>query len=142
VARAMIAASAGELAEAAAQARKACDTLAPFTPFVPLARWILGGLLLAQGHVAEARQVAELALRESQVLGEGGLTRTGLLQVLADACFAQGDAAAGEQALRQALQCVRSRAEAIPDTAVRERFLRQVPENARTLELARQRWGD
>jgi hypothetical protein len=142
LALAMTAASAGELAEAEGQVRKACDALAPFTPFVPLARWILGGVLLVRGQVAEARQVAELALQESAVLGEGGLTRTGLLQVLADACFAQGDTAAGEQALRRALQCVRSRAEAIPDAAIRERFLRQVPENARTMERTRQRWGE
>jgi hypothetical protein len=36
---------------------------------------------------------------------------------------------------------VQERARDIPDEAVRQRFLRQVPENARTLELARQRWG-
>jgi hypothetical protein len=46
-----------------------------------------------------------------------------------------------EAALRRALQCLRTRAGDIPDAAARERFLQQVPENARTLELARQRWG-
>ena len=40
------------------------------------------------------------------------------------------------------LRCVRLRASDIPDMEARERFLRQVPENARTLELARQRWGE
>ncbi|WP_233261863.1 hypothetical protein [Vitiosangium sp. GDMCC 1.1324] len=60
---------------------------------------------------------------------------------LVQACFAQGDASAGEAALRGALQCVRERASDIPDPVLRERFLRQVPENARTLELAHQRWG-
>jgi hypothetical protein len=40
-----------------------------------------------------------------------------------------------------ALQALETRAEDIPDTATRERFLRQVPENARTLELARQFGG-
>jgi uncharacterized membrane protein len=64
------------------------------------------------------------------------------LQVLADACFAEGDTEEGEKALRQALRCVRSRAAEITDEAVRERYLRQVPENARVLELARQRWGE
>jgi hypothetical protein len=29
----------------------------------------------------------------------------------------------------------------ILEAAARERFLREVPENARALELARQRWG-
>ena len=45
-------------------------------------------------------------------------------------------------ALRKSLQCVRSRARDIPDEAARQRFLREVPENARTLELARRRWGE
>jgi hypothetical protein len=52
------------------------------------------------------------------------------------------DAGAGEAALREVLRCVHERASDIPDPALRERFLLQVPENARTLELARQRWGD
>jgi tetratricopeptide (TPR) repeat protein len=138
---ARVVAGGGDLAGAVAQARKACELLAPFSPFAPLAYWSLGALLLFQGQVAEARQSAELGLRESEALGAGGLARVGLLQVLADACFAGGDTAAGEQALRRALEHLRQRAADIADTAVRERFLQQVPENARTLELARQRWG-
>jgi tetratricopeptide (TPR) repeat protein len=138
---ARVVAGGGDVAGAESQARKACEVLAPFTPFVPLARWSLGALLLAQGRAAEARQAVEVGLRETEALGPGGLARGGLLQVLAEACFAEGDTAAGEQALCRALQCVRTRAEDIPDTEGRERFLRQVPENARTLELARQRWG-
>lgn len=59
----------------------------------------------------------------------------------AEACLAEGDNNTGEQALRKALQCLRRRARDIPDAAARERFLLQVPDNARTLELARQRWG-
>jgi hypothetical protein len=61
---------------------------------------------------------------------------------LAEACLALGDEDAGEQALRQALRCLRLRAEDIPVAAARERFLHQVPENARALALARQRWGE
>ena len=45
-------------------------------------------------------------------------------------------------ALRAALRCVRARSSDIPEPGARERFLRQLPENARTLELARQRWGE
>ncbi|MFY0572676.1 protein kinase domain-containing protein [Archangium lansingense] len=132
----------GDLPGAEARAREACEALAPFTPFVPLARWSLGALLLARGSAAEARQSVELGLLETDAMGPGGLARVGLLQVLAEACFASGDTAAGEQALRRALRCLRERAGDIPDAESRERFLRQVPENARTLELARQRWGD
>jgi hypothetical protein len=73
--------------------------------------------------------------------GLQGAEAVELRLALAEACLAQGDAQAGEAALREALRCLRARAADIPDTAARERFLRQVPENARTLELARQSWG-
>ncbi len=142
LAQARVVAGEGDVAGAEAQARKACEVLAPFAPFMPLARWSLGALLLVQGRVAEARQEVELALRETEALGPGGLGRVGLLQVLAEACFAEGDTAAGEQALRHALRCLHTRTADIPDTESRERFLLRVPENARTLELARQRWGE
>ncbi|WP_257448891.1 serine/threonine-protein kinase [Archangium lipolyticum] len=132
----------GALPKAEAQAREACEALAPFAPFAPLAHWLLGGLLLVQGRPAEARHGVELALREVETVGGGGLARVGLLQVLAEACLAEGSTAAGEEALRRALHCVRTRANDIPDATVRERFLRQVPENARVLELAHLRWGE
>jgi tetratricopeptide (TPR) repeat protein len=135
-------AGSGKLAEAEVQARKACELMAPVPPFVLLAYWLLGALLLAQGRVAEARRVATLSVQQADSLGGAGIAQVGLSQVLAEACLAEGDMEAGEQALRQALQCVRARAASIEDEAVRERFLRQVPENARTLELARQRWGE
>jgi serine/threonine protein kinase/tetratricopeptide (TPR) repeat protein len=136
-----LAAAGGQLAEAEAQARKAREVLAPFVPVAAEARWRLGAVLLSQGRAAEARQEVELTLRELEALGPGGVAQIGLLQVLAEACFALGDTAAGEQALRSAVLRVRSRAVEIPETALRERFLLQVPENARVLELARHRWG-
>ncbi|QRN99462.1 protein kinase [Archangium violaceum] len=132
----------GATTEAETRARMACEALEPFVPFVPRARWLLGSLLLSQGRPAEARQVMELALREAEAVGGGGSTRVGLLQVLAEACLAEGATPAGEEALRRALHCLRARASDIPDVTVRERFLRRVPENARVLELAHQRWGE
>jgi tetratricopeptide (TPR) repeat protein len=139
---ARVAAWRGALAEAETQARKACEELEPFAPFVPLARLLLGALLLFQGRPAEARHVVEHALREEETVGGGGMARVGLLQVLAEACLAEGATAAGEEALRRALHLLRERASDIPNAAARERFLRQVPENARVLELAHQRWGE
>jgi hypothetical protein len=138
---AQVAAASRALEEAEAQARKACEILTPFPLFLSEARWRLSAVLLLQARAAEAREEVALALRELEALGAEGIARVGLLQVLAEACFAQGDTASGEQALRDALQRLRSRAASIPDAAARERYLRQVPENARTLELARQRWG-
>ncbi|WP_257448889.1 serine/threonine-protein kinase [Archangium lipolyticum] len=132
----------GAMDEAETRARETCEELEPFAPFIPRARWLLGALLLARGRPAGARQVTELALREADAVGGGGFARVGLLQVLAEACLAEGSTAAGEEALRRALHCVRTRANDIPDVTVRERFLRQVPENARVLELAHLRWGE
>jgi len=65
----------------------------------------------------------------------------GMRLALVEACFAQGDQATGDTALRQALECVHLRASDIPEAEARERFLTHVPENARVRELARQRWG-
>ncbi len=129
----------GNLGEALSRARRACEVLEPFVPFALPARWYLGALLLAQGRAAEARLEVEPALSQLAAAGGEGFAKVGLLQVLAEACFALGDTAAGERALRDALECVRSRAEEIPEEAGRERFLARVPENARILELARQR---
>jgi len=61
---------------------------------------------------------------------------------LAEACLAQGDRPAADEALRQAVRSLLLRAEDIPEAAAKERFLSQVPENARTRELAMQRWGE
>jgi hypothetical protein len=63
------------------------------------------------------------------------------LPSLAEACFALNDAAAGDAALRECLRYLRARADDISEPMARERFLRQVPENHRALQLARQRWG-
>ncbi|XXF80158.1 protein kinase [Myxococcaceae bacterium GXIMD 01537] len=135
---AQVAAAAGEPGEAEARARQACELLAPFIPFLSEARSKLGATLLSQGRVAEAREEVERALRELEAMGGEGRAWVALLQVLAESCFAQGDVAAGEQALRDALRSLRARASIIPEPAVRQRFLHQVPANARTLELAHQ----
>ena len=97
-------------------------------------------MLLAQGRATEAREVAALGVQGLERGGSQGAEAVGLPLALTEACLAEGDSQAGEAALR-GLQCLRTRAADIPDAAARERFLHQVPENARTLELARQRWG-
>jgi tetratricopeptide (TPR) repeat protein len=139
---AKVLAASGEPREAEAHASKACELLAPFPSHLSYARTVLSNLLLAQGRSTEAREVAVLGGRELEQMGCAGVFAVGMHLALAEACFAEGDADAGEAALRQALQCVRARASDIPEATARERFLLQVPENARTLELARQRWGD
>ncbi len=139
--KAKVAANEGNLDEAEAWARKACELLAPFFLHQCMARRLLSQVLLAQGRAAEAREVAALGVQRLEQCGSEGAETVGMRLALAEACLAGGAPQAGEVALRGALQCLRTRAEDIPDAAARERFLHQVPENARTLELARQRWG-
>jgi hypothetical protein len=132
----------GGLPEAEAHARKACELLAPFQADVVYARRLLSNILFARGKSAEAREVAALGVRELEANRSMGIYTVAMRLALAEACFAQGDDAAGDAALQEAVRCVRARASDIPEPEARERFLRQVPENARTLELARQRWGE
>jgi eukaryotic-like serine/threonine-protein kinase len=132
----------GELREAEVYACKACELLAPFLSYLLYARTVLSSILLAQGRATEARRVAALGVSDLERMGNAGVFAVAMRLALVEACFAEGDAGMGELALREALRCVRARAGDIPDPEVRERFLRQVPENARTLELARQRWGE
>jgi tetratricopeptide (TPR) repeat protein len=139
---ARVAANRGELAEAETEARKACEMLAAYRPYQLFARTLLSTTLLAQGRTAEAREEATLAVRELGAPDRADAASVGVHLALAEASLAQGDAQEGEAALRQALRCVRSRSSDIPDPVVRERFLHQVPENARTLALARLRWGE
>jgi hypothetical protein len=106
------------------------------------AHLVLSTVLLAQARGAEARQVAELGVRDLERMRSQGMFVVAMRLALAEACFAEGEIGAGERALREAVRCVQARASDIPDASVRECFLRQVPENARTLELAHQRWGE
>jgi tetratricopeptide (TPR) repeat protein len=133
----------GELREAEMHARQACGLLTPHLLTHGIyARTVLSTTLLAQGRATEAREVAELGVRELERMRSQGVYAVAMHLALVDACFAEGDTEAGEAALREALRCVHARASDIPEAAARERFLRQVPENSRTVELARQRWGD
>ncbi|AKJ05772.1 Adenylate cyclase [Archangium gephyra] len=134
--------SKGELLEAEAHGRTACQLLKPLLTYSILAHTVLSSILLAQGRAAEARQAAMSGVRALEQMGGAGVYSVAMHLALAEACFADGDARAGEAALRRAVECVRARARDIPEAEARERFLRQVPENARTLELARQRWGE
>jgi hypothetical protein len=140
IALARVALARGEWAEAEDCARMACGQ--PFLSYRMVARATLSSVLRAQGRLAEARQEAANGVQDLERMGGAGTSSVGMYLTLAEACFAEGDTEAGEASLRKALWCLRVRAADIPDAALRERFLRQVPDNARTLMLARQRWGD
>ena len=139
---AQVALAEGNAQEAERHAREACALLQPFLIYRVPARQVLGTALLALGRAEEARRTAEEGVEELVRTASQGFYAVGIHQVLAEACFAVGDGEAGERALREATRLVQLRAADIPEPAVRERFLRQVPENARTLALARERWGE
>ncbi|HEX5754621.1 MAG TPA: protein kinase [Archangium sp.] len=140
--KAKLAENRGARAEAETRAREACEVLASFVFHQHTARTLLSRVLLAQGRAAEAREVAALGVRRLEQDGSEGSGAVALRMALAEACFAGGDTHAGEAALREALRYLREHARDIPDADARERFLQQVPGNARTLEWARQRWGE
>jgi hypothetical protein len=129
----------GSPAEAEASAREACEVLSALTYYQITARTCLSAALLAQGRSLEARAEAEHGVRLLERIVGIGAESVSVWLALAEACQAQGDGAATEGALRQALRRLRLQAEDLPEGAVRERFLRQVPWNARVLHMAEQR---
>jgi ATP/maltotriose-dependent transcriptional regulator MalT len=141
VALAKLAVERGHWHEAESQARRACELLAVFLPTRVLARAVLSSSLLAQGRVKEAREEARLGVQDLEQMGGAGFPSIRGYLAMAEACFADGDMEAGEPVLRRALQSLRIRSQDIPDSE-RPRFqLHRVPENARVIQWARERWG-
>ena len=142
LALARVAAAQGGLSEARQHATQACEVLGVFGPFQLQARTVLCATLLAQGNAVEARAEAEHVRRLLERMGDMGAAGVGAWWVVAQTGRATEDRAGAEFALRQALRCLRLRAGDFADATARERFLRQVPEHARVLELAHQWWGE
>ena len=132
----------GELARAEAHARQACELLAPYRADVVYPLACLSDVLLARGQAVEAREVAERGVRALEESASQGAYAVSMRLALAEACLVLGDVGPGEAALREAVACVQARARDIPEPEARERFLNQVPANARTLRRARERWGE
>jgi eukaryotic-like serine/threonine-protein kinase len=128
---------AGDLGGAEREARRAVDLLGPIQPLLPLALGHLSRVLRERGRTAEALSVAQAAaaLLDAIGIGEDGAEVARL--ALAEALDAAGDRTAALAALGDAARRLRARAARIPDDALRASFLDRVPENARTLALAR-----
>jgi serine/threonine protein kinase/tetratricopeptide (TPR) repeat protein len=134
MALAIMALEQGQPLEAEPHARKAYELLPPLPGG---AGALLSTALRVQGRVAEARALAEEAVRHIEDANAMGLSSLGAFLALAEACFASEDRAAGQEALRKAVALLHACAEDLPEPALRER-LYQVPDNARLLQLARQ----
>jgi hypothetical protein len=103
----------------------------------------LSALRLGQGRADEALTVAEDAMSRSAAMGGCGMFRGAFVRLVHVEAL---DATGAHDAARRAIADARARllaiAAKIPDPAYQVSFLEQVPENARTLTLARAWPGD
>ncbi|WP_437947752.1 protein kinase [Sorangium sp. So ce296] len=137
---------AGDLAAAEAEARRACELLADVPPLVPCVLATLANVLLAQGRAAEALESAARAaeLASAAVTSRGHLeTGESLVYLVhAEALAASGDLGGARAAVALGRDRLLARAAKIANRAWRAGFLENVPENARTLALARAWLGE
>jgi tetratricopeptide (TPR) repeat protein len=97
----------------------------------------LAALRLAQGRAAEALAAAEQAMARYAAMGACGMFRAAFVRLAhAEALDATGAHDAARAAIAQARARVLAIAGRISDPDYRASFLAQVPENARTLDLA------
>ena len=130
----------GDLTAAEADARTAIAAASDLAGVQGHALAVLADVLLAAGRPAEAGKAASEAMSfvESGALEAGeALARL----TFAESLWALGDAAGAAQQIRTARERLLEKAEKIRDPALRESFLRRVPEHARTLRRAGE-WGE
>jgi eukaryotic-like serine/threonine-protein kinase len=97
----------------------------------------LARLRLAQGRSAEALAAAEDAMARCAAMGGCGMFRSAFVRLAhAEALEATGDREAACRVIAEARARLREITDRIPDPAYRRSFLEDVPENARTIELA------
>jgi hypothetical protein len=127
----------GDLPGAEAAARAACEAARPFAPYAweLIALWMQ--ILIEQGRAAEALPIGDDAVRELERLGLAGNGELALRLAVAEAHHAVRDTAAAAAALAVALERLWLRVNDIPEGAARERYLTQVPVNARLIALGR-----
>ncbi len=101
----------------------------------------LAAVLLGRGRTAEALAAAHTAMDKYEAMGAFGYRGAFARLVLVEALEAAGMTAEARSALATARDHLLGRAAAIPDPDMRRTFLHAVPENARTLMLARDRLG-
>lgn len=123
------------------EARAAVDILSAAPPMRAHALAILGRVLVVAGRPREALHATQeaMSLMRSASGIEEGESMAWLAHI--EALLACGHAEDFKAALPVARDRLRTRAEQISDPGWRTSFLYHVPENARILELARQRLG-
>ena len=105
---------------------------------LPAALAVLAAARLAMGRPAEALATAREAVAALQLTGTTGFRDAQVFLVHAEALHAAGEHEAARSAITAARDRVLAQAEPITDAALRASFLEAIPENARTLALARE----
>lgn len=124
----------GSAAQAEAEARRALALLEPLPTLEPFARAVLASALLRRGSTLAALEAAGHAITSADHAEEGEVL---IRLVHAETLEAHGDHAAAGSVISVARDLLLARAEKIANPSRRRSFLEDVPENARTMELAR-----
>jgi len=117
--------------------RRALATSAPAPTLLPMMFATLMEILLGQGQLMKAVGAAHEGLALLEQLGGSCWYDNRLYLTAAEVYLRAGQPEEARQAAMAAGRLLRRRAELIQDEAVRERYLTQVPYNARVLELLR-----
>jgi eukaryotic-like serine/threonine-protein kinase len=132
----------GDLALAEREARAACEAVRPFPGYAWRLIALHARILLEQGRSEEARAVAEAGVGELSRLGLEGSGEIELRLSLAEALHAAGRAEDGRATLADVIPRLKKRLDDIPEPAARERYLANVPANARVVALAKEWLGE
>ena len=127
----------GEVAEAEVAARQAVGVMEPIPLCSLVARTLWAMTLLVLGRADEARVQADLGLALLRSFGGRCFYDITLLLVVAEAYHATGDPVTARTHLAAARRLLDERAAQMTDPAVRDRYLHQVVDHARVLELER-----
>ena len=127
----------GDLPGAETEARRAISVLVGFLALLPLASATLTEILLMERRPVEALQNAQSCYRLLEELGQAVEGEARVRLVYVDALRANGRHAEALAVLADARERLLARAARITDVTWRRSFLENVPENARTLSLAR-----
>jgi tetratricopeptide (TPR) repeat protein len=128
----------GRWGDAEREARAALELLATVPLDQIAATATLAAIVLSDGRAEQALSAAREAMEQYATIGACGFFRGAFLRLVhAEALHAVGDREAARAAIGEARARLFTNAEKIGDAALRRSFLEDVPENARTLELAR-----
>src|SRR5262249_6299392 len=127
----------GQLIEAEREVGAACEAVRPFPGYTWGIIALRGRILLEEGRAVESLTVAEAGVVELERLGIEGSGEIDLRLSWAEALHAVGRAEAAHAALADTLPRLKKRLDDIPEPAARERYLTNVPANARVVALAR-----